>query len=559
MLRRYFGFILIVAMTIGGGVAEGIRDGIWSRFQRYASPYLGPLPAGPPPAALASRVVVVVVRDLRSDIARGLPALAALRERGADVTLVHRAPVYATPAWMTLLSGAPAEIHGFTTNDAWGKTTPDNWLRASQSVGRPNLVAAGERWERVLGNDIGFLAPAVGGTPALADADAVASALEALNARLGAPQIVVVELQSLTARDDLRAGERLDSAIRTLAQAAGVLPDPADPQVTTAFLVVADRGAQPDGGDGGDEEAIAHIPLVMAGAGIRPQTRLTAPATSFAPTVAALAGLRIPAHSEGPLLAAALVRPPLLASAAQLATFYEAWSETARVPRFAAELYRGAQAGLAAGSLATYQALTISMQAAADAAREARLSAERLQRLPVAVGLLLLLLGAGALCVSAGGWRAVVGAAITLGGAYALFTFGREHALTFTVMPAGASAAFYDETARDAAVVFAVAGLIMAATTGGLDDVLQAVTAVISGIGLALIALTALPLAYYAQHGVELTWALPEQGVFMGALTALTGLAAIDVRILPGNLPVPISAVIAAGTAVVYLLIRRRR
>ena len=46
--------------------------------------------------------------------------------------------------------------------------------------------------------------------------------------------------------------------------------------------------------------------------------------------------------------------------------------------------------------------------------------------------------------------------------------------------------------------------------------------------------------------------------VLFAALTALTGIAAIDLRVLPGNLPIPLGALIAAGAALVYLLVRRR-
>ena len=119
-------------------------------------------------------------------------------------------------------------------------------------------------------------------------------------------------------------------------------------------------------------------------------------------------------------------------------------------------------------------------------------------------------------------------------------------------------APFYDETARDAATVFVVAGLLVAMTAASREDVLQAITSVMSSLGLAVLALLCLPLYFYAQQGAAFTWALPDTRVLFAAITALTGIAAIDLRVLPGNLPIPLGALIAAGAALVYLLLRRR-
>ena len=554
MLRRYFGLVLILALTLAGAVAETLRDDLWQRYRRYASPYLAPAAAGAPASPLASRMVVVVVRDLRLDVSRSMPTLNALRDQGAEVVLALPGPTYRAPAWMTLLSGATPEIHGFTTNDTIGKIAPDTVLRRALAARRNTVVIGGQIWEDVLNNDIQRfdLAPA----PASGDIDAetARAAVEVLNDRLTSAQLVIVELEGMTNRSDARSVERVDAALRIIADAVS-LPGP---RATAALLVVSDRGVLSDGSDGGDEEAIARTPLVMAGLGIRAGARLSASATAFAPTLAALAGLGMPAQAQGPILSAALQPAPLEASATQLATFYEAWSEVIRRPRFAAELFRGAQPMISAGSETAYQSLYISMTAAAEAVREGRLSMERAQRLPVVGGIALLMIAVAGLCVSAGGWRAVAGGVLVLAGAAAFFALGRNHELSLTSLPGGLVAPFYDETARDAATVFVVASLLGAVTAATLEDVLQAITAVMSALGLAVLALLCLPLYFYAQQGAAFTWALPDTRVLFAALTALTGIAAIDLRVLPGNLPIPLGALIAAGAALVYLLVRRR-
>ncbi len=558
MLRRYFGLILIVIMTIGGGVAEALRDGLWLRYRRYASPYLGPVPPSPAPAPLAPRTVVILVRDLGVALSRGMNTLNTLREQGADITLVQAGPTYRLPALMTLLSGARAEIHGFTTNETAGKVAPDNLARSALAARRTTVVIGGQIWDDALGNDIQRFELAQAADAAQTDADAVRIAIETLNSRIAPVQLLIVELQGLTVRDDPRAAERVDAAVKAIAEAAGVLPNPANPRAGVVLLVIGDRGVLANGADGGDEDEIARIPLVMAGTAIKPGTRFSARATSFAPTVSALAGLGLPAQSEGTVLSAALDRAPLGAAAAQLATFYEAWSEAARRPRFAAEMYRAAQGPLSANSEAAYQSFAISLRSAADASREGRLNMERAQRIPVIVGAGLLIIALAGLCLSAGGWRALAGAILILAGGYALFAIGRGNAFSLTVAPGGSALPFFTETGRDAAVVFGIVALLIGATTGPLNDVLEAVTAAISGLGLAILTMTCIPLYYYLQYGASLAWALPDPPILVASLTALTGAAAVDLRILPGNLPIPLSAVLAVGVALVYLLTRRR-
>ncbi|MBK8836774.1 MAG: alkaline phosphatase family protein [Anaerolineae bacterium] len=256
MLRRYFGLVLILALTLAGAVAETLRDDLWQRYRRYASPYLAPAAAGAPASPLASRVVVVVVRDLRLDVSRSMPTLNALRDQGAEVVLALPGPTYRAPAWMTLLSGATPEIHGFTTNDTIGKIAPDTVLRRALAARRNTVVIGGQIWEDVLNNDIQRfdLAPA----PASGDIDAetARAAVEVLNDRLTSAQLVIVELEGMTNRSDARSVERVDAALRIIADAVS-LPGP---RATAALLVVADRGVLSDGSDGGDEEAIARTP-----------------------------------------------------------------------------------------------------------------------------------------------------------------------------------------------------------------------------------------------------------------------------------------------------------
>jgi hypothetical protein len=82
-----------------------------------------------------------------------------------------------------------------------------------------------------------------------------------------------------------------------------------------AIVVTADHGHLPSGGHGGGEREVVEVPLVLAGAGVRPgATPRDAALLDVAPTVAALLGLPAPGHGLGRTLTEVLALEPGLAA-----------------------------------------------------------------------------------------------------------------------------------------------------------------------------------------------------------------------------------------------------
>jgi hypothetical protein len=78
-----------------------------------------------------------------------------------------------------------------------------------------------------------------------------------------------------------------------------------------AIVVVADHGHVDRGGHGGVEPEVVDVPLVLAGAGVRPGVTLVdARLIDVAPTVAAMLGVPAPAHALGRTLVEALAVTP---------------------------------------------------------------------------------------------------------------------------------------------------------------------------------------------------------------------------------------------------------
>ena len=71
---------------------------------------------------------------------------------------------------------------------------------------------------------------------------------------------------------------------------------------TAALLVTADHGHLDQGGHGGGEPVVLHVPFVSVGKGIRAGTYPIASLADIAPTVAVLLGTSIPAHNQGDIL-----------------------------------------------------------------------------------------------------------------------------------------------------------------------------------------------------------------------------------------------------------------
>ncbi|HEV7498875.1 MAG TPA: hypothetical protein VGQ33_02675, partial [Vicinamibacteria bacterium] len=92
-----------------------------------------------------------------------------------------------------------------------------------------------------------------------------------------------------------RAAAEADDAIRGFASTLDLAHD--------TLIVTADHGHIASGGHGGPEEEVLHVPLVLAGAGIRSGVKGTCRQIDIASTLAAVLGTAVPSSSQGrPLL-----------------------------------------------------------------------------------------------------------------------------------------------------------------------------------------------------------------------------------------------------------------
>ena len=585
-MRRIIGLILIVALTILGSLAETVRNGLWVSYREYISPYLADLPAGVQRQPVAQRVVVVLVRGLRLDDSRQMPTLNDLRGRGSDLVVQHEPPTYRLPAWETLFSGARAEAHGVTTNFSPRTDGASSIFRQLQFTGQGSAIVGSQELGDVFGGDAQRFEVVDATDVSQRDDDAIRLAQEVLHDTANPMRLVCVELTALE-DTSLNNPSNSQAAISVTDTRIKTLLDTVDLS-SSVFVVLSDRGLTARGADGGDEAEVAQTPLVMTGVGVAVKSQALIKATDVAPTLAALLGMPMPIHAQGEIAVSALSLPdvavtPVLtstdtfsdttiitdtlaplpgalwASAAQLTTFYENWSEALKQPRFAAELLRSQQQAIQNGDVDAYQKFLIDLNARADAAIKTQLSADQTQRLPVVIGSALFLLALVGAMLSFRRWQALIGALAYVGLWYALFIFVRNDRFSLSMFAGSDPTQFLAALQRDSAVLMLVVCVLAALTTGDHEDGLEAITTVLTQLLLIVCIQMAVVVWFYFQWGYLFIWTLPDSTALMMALAALTQVSALSIRIVPElpNLPVPL--VIAFLTLAIYTLLHGRR
>lgn len=310
---------LVASLALAYGAYE-LANYSWNQVVAYESPYTrltgsgfsGPRPAltEPVPGAVARRVVVVLIDGLREDASRTMASINALRDRGADVTLTAPQPSLSYPTWTTVMTGAPPQISGVTTNWFEGPVAVETLLDVAAGSGRSVIVAGTDDLDTM------FRASEVATATALVPwsedeymtAGIVDKALELDAAADGADFVfVLVPDVDNVGHDHGGASPEYAEITAKVDADLGRLIDGLDDGATT-FFVLPDHGHIDTGGHGGWEDDVIGTWAAMAGPGIR-KTAAAAALADVAPTVAVVAGLQAPQQAAGTTIDAVLDDP----------------------------------------------------------------------------------------------------------------------------------------------------------------------------------------------------------------------------------------------------------
>ncbi len=461
------------------------------------------------------------------------------------------------------MAGSPVatpDTHGVTTNDAQRLAVPDTLFKSLQAAGRPTAIIGSVKWNELFEGLTQRIEITDQDDPALSDTQAVNLALQVLRDPQQQPAFMLIEfglLEDVARRDPssyASAAAATDVRIQSIVDVLDLS--------NTAVVVLSDRGLNEAGTDGGGEPEIARAPMVLAGAGIQLGAQAIAPQSGIAPTLAELAGTPIPMHNEGAPIFDVLQSDSSLpmASARQLTTFYEQWSEVVQQPRFAAELLTQYEQQIAAGDMAAYSRWFASLQTRkVQQAATARLSEERASRLPFVLGMGVMLLALSALMLNSKPMLPLIGVGLFVLIAGFGFVAARNYSLSLTMFVDGRPADFLAGFEQDAALFMAMAAGAVALATAQHDDIFDALATVMIALGLIAVASIATFVWFYWQWGDAFTWKLPESSALVAVMLALTQLGSFSLPVSPALPDLPITLPIAAGTAVVYALMSRQR
>ncbi|HKA87532.1 MAG TPA: alkaline phosphatase family protein [Haliangiales bacterium] len=297
--------VLAAAASLGLSVQSARRAADHLRSLNDAHPPLADAPPVlvPPPGRAARTVVLVVLDGLRADTSRGLPALEALRARGASAVAHTHFPSISSPNYVSLLTGVPPRHSGVRTNDYAGRVAVDNLFARVRAAGLRSAYVSqlSEAVPELFPDaDEAVLAPWPGTAVSAARA-AIARGVDFLVVVHNAPD-EAGHAHGAASRAYRDAAAQADRDLGEIVAALDLERD--------AVLVTADHGHTDAGGHGGVEPEVMAVPLVLAGAGIRPGARIDdAALVDLAPTAAALLGVASPGHALGRTLVEALAVP----------------------------------------------------------------------------------------------------------------------------------------------------------------------------------------------------------------------------------------------------------
>jgi hypothetical protein len=509
---------LIAALVASLALAAGaylLADFAWNQVAEYESPFvaneLPPPSAGP---VLSDRVVLVIVDGLTEETSREMASFESLREYGASLTAITGQPSLSYPGWTTLLSGAPQNVSGVTTNWWEGMVGVETLIDSAVAARRGLVVVGPDSMEELYGAERAdgvFLKDWYAeGDDGYRSGELVLATMDLVEAN--DPGLVILHLPDLddAGHDEGAASERYgDTAARIDADLLGLVDALQDGETT--FVFTSDHGHIASGGHGGWEDEAVRTPLVISGGEVAFGSGEVDQA-DVAPTVAVLAGLPVPRHAIGEAL------PSVVASASAQAP------ESARMQRAVFVASYAETLGEEAPSVVELAQMDGEEVAAAIAdVEDSRLAADRRARVWTGLGAalvaILILVAIGLIS-----WRALVAAGAGALAYYVLYNglFFLAHGYRWSLSAFNDEAllqTFFNVRLAEAAASGLVAALVAGIVypylrkdpKGPSGELLPRWLALGAMTVLVVQATLALQAAWFAwAWGVEVTWILPD-------------------------------------------------
>ncbi|MEO8843656.1 MAG: alkaline phosphatase family protein [Kofleriaceae bacterium] len=328
--------ILLAALGAVGAVKAGLAGADFMYdLEQVQSPLARTAPVLPDPHTprYARRVFLVIIDGLRLDKSYELPFLDELRRRGVDTEAQSHYPTWSRPNYVSILTGVPPIASGVRTNHHSTPVELDSLMDRVRAAGMkvafatdydalpklflrkrtPEPELADDDDEEPLDIDV-MDRPLSEGAIRAPDANFVSPFDDARYApwpggfseagaavAQGDAELVVLLVGAVDAAGHAHGGASTDYRVaaeladHALARVLGRVDLTQD-----TIVVTADHGHTNRGGHGGIEPEVLSVPLVLAGAGVKPGANADdAHLIDIAPTVATLLGIPAPGHGLG--------------------------------------------------------------------------------------------------------------------------------------------------------------------------------------------------------------------------------------------------------------------
>jgi hypothetical protein len=352
--------------------------------------FRSPLEANPPTPGeqlgqpVTHTLVFVLIDGLRYDTSLKtdvMPNLNKLRQMGASATMHSQVPSYSEPGYSTLLIGGWPYLHdGPAMNLDYADIptfTQDNLFSAAHRAGLKTAISGYNWFQKLVPQDAVTTSFYTPGEDRVADQQVMEAALPWVKS--GDYSLILIHLDQVDYAGHHEGGPqdiRWDQAANRCDTYLGQIMASLDLQKDT-IMVVSDHGHILLGGHGGQDADVLVEPFVIAGAGVKPGQYGNMYMIDVAPTLAALLGTNIPATAQGQVLTQLLNLPQDISAKLPDA---EASEQKQLLVDYTAAIGRPVATNdiPTGGNVVPYENLL-------GAARQVRLSGERLPRAIVAV------------------------------------------------------------------------------------------------------------------------------------------------------------------------------
>lgn len=321
-MARYF---LIPYLLLLGIASVLLADRAWKSVTAYQSDYAveAELSAGEP---LTERLFFILLDGVRLDAVDHMPALREFAGAAARGTAAVCSPSLSNPARATISTGAWPEIHGVTNNGVYSSPPIDSLFSLARAADVSVAVYGSDFWRKAFGDYLGpntlefekELHVVDEAAPLIEWQDEVCGKMVPFFEQQATGLLVAGVTATDSAGHDFGGEseeyvEVLGAADRCVARLIEATNDD-----RTSYVITSDHGhihRRNQGGHGGNEPEVMHVPIILGGNTIRASADWKADQTDIAPTIAALLGLPLPANNQGRILFEALRLTPAQRSA----------------------------------------------------------------------------------------------------------------------------------------------------------------------------------------------------------------------------------------------------